>query len=75
MRLDKFLKVSGIVRRRSVAVEMIRDQRVYLNDESVKPSKEVKGGDCIKVLFPTRVVEFKVLSVGRSKRDIKVEEW
>ncbi len=75
MRLDRFLKVSGIVRRRGVAVEMIRDQRVYLNGESVKPSKEVKEGDSIKVLFPSRVVEFKVLSVGRSKRDIRVEEW
>jgi len=75
VRLDKFLKLSGIVKRRSVAAEMIRDERVYLNGERAKPSKEVKEGDKIKVLFSNRVVEFKVLSVGKSKRDIRVEEW
>ena len=49
MRLDKFLKVSRIIKRRSVAKESISDSNVLLNDKKVKPSKEVNIGDILTI--------------------------
>ncbi len=49
MRLDKFLKVSRIIKRRSVAKENIIGDNVLLNNKSVKPSKEVNVGDILTI--------------------------
>ena len=62
MRIDKFLKLSRLVKRRTVAAEMTDVGAVRLNGRTVKPSAEVKTGDAIEVAFPRRVLAVEVLS-------------
>lgn len=62
MRIDKYLKVSRIIKRRTVACEACDAGRVIVNGKAVKPSYEVKIGDEVSVLFGNRKFEFKVLS-------------
>ncbi|MDL2264014.1 RNA-binding S4 domain-containing protein [Synergistaceae bacterium OttesenSCG-928-I11] len=62
MRIDKFLKLSRLVKRRTVAAEMADVGAVRLNGRTVKPSAEVKAGDAIEVAFPRRVLAVEVLS-------------
>ena len=61
IRLDKFLKLSQLVKRRTVAQEMIEVGAVRVNGRRVKPSSDVKVGDVIEVAFPRRVVKAAVL--------------
>jgi ribosomal 50S subunit-recycling heat shock protein len=63
MRLDKFLKVSRIIKRRTVANEASDSGRVTVNGKEAKPSKEVKAGDIISVKFGDKEVFFKVKEV------------
>lgn len=63
MRLDKFLKVSRIIKRRSVANEACDLNRVTINEKPAKPSKELKIGDIIGVRFGNKDVYFKVLEI------------
>lgn len=63
MRIDKFLKVSRIIKRRTVAADACDGGRIELNGKSAKPSKEVKVGDVVTVAFSGKSVSFKVLSV------------
>lgn len=61
MRLDKFLKVSRVIKRRTVAADACSEGRVSINDKVSKPSANVKVGDIIKVAFGDNVFCFKVL--------------
>lgn len=61
MRLDKFLKVSRVIKRRTVAADACSEGRVSINDKVSKPSANVKIGDIIKVAFGDNVFCFKVL--------------
>ena len=61
MRLDKFLKMSRLVKRRSVAQEMVELGAVRLDGRPCKPSAEVAEGKVIEVAYMTRVVKVKVL--------------
>lgn len=63
MRLDRFLKVSRIVKRRSVAHEMISHGAVRVGRIEVKPSKEIKPGDIIEVAFPRKILTLRVFSI------------
>lgn len=63
MRLDKYLKVARIIKRRTVANEACSEDRVLLNGKEAKPSKEVKVGDVITIGFGNGKRSFKVLSV------------
>jgi len=63
MRLDKFLKVSRIIKRRTVANEACDAGRVKINDRVAKASAEVKAGDIIEVQFGARPVKVEVLNV------------
>lgn len=63
MRLDKFLKVSRIIKRRTVANEACDAGRVKINDKVAKASAEVKVGDIIKVQFGSRPVRVEVLNI------------
>ncbi|AEH50968.1 RNA-binding S4 domain-containing protein [Pseudothermotoga thermarum] len=67
MRIDKYLKNTRIIKRRTVAQEMINHSRVFVNDKPVKPSYEVKPGDRIKILFPFKTVEVMVVSENEYK--------
>ena len=63
MRLDKFLKVSRIIKRRTVANEASDNGRVLVNDKEAKPSKEIKVNDKISVRFGDKLVSFLVLEI------------
>ncbi|NLT21296.1 MAG: RNA-binding S4 domain-containing protein [Syntrophomonadaceae bacterium] len=63
MRLDKFLKVSRIIKRRSVARDFADNERVMINGRIAKPSTEVKKGDRIVLQIGSRTSEFEVLDV------------
>ena len=63
MRLDKFLKVSGLIKRRTVANEACDAGRVLVNDKPAKASVKVKPGDIIEIQFGTRTVKVEVLDI------------
>ncbi len=68
MRLDKFLKVSRVIKRRTVAADACSDGRVSINDKVCKPSATVKVGDIIKVAFGDNVFCFKVLKTEETTK-------
>ncbi len=74
MRLDKFLKVSRIIKRRTVAKEAGEGGRVTLNGKVAKPSSEVSVGDVIAVRFGERTARFRVLSVQETARKNEAAE-
>ena len=63
MRLDKFLKLSRIIKRRSVANEACHNSRVLLNGKEAKSSKEVKVGDELSVHFGDKTFKFRILQI------------
>ena len=63
MRLDQFLKVSRLIKRRTVANEVADAGRIVVNGREVKASYQVKIGDEIEIMFGTKPVKVKVLSV------------
>lgn len=68
MRLDKFLKVSRLIKRRTVANEACDAGRVLVNDKPAKASLNIKEGDVIEILFGTRSVKARVLNVQDTVR-------
>ena len=71
MRIDKFLKVSRILKRRSVANEACSGGRVEVNGKDVKPSYSLKIGDVVEIRFGEGSLKFKVLVL---KETVKKEE-
>lgn len=71
MRIDKFLKVSRILKRRSVANEACSGGRVSVNGKSVKPSYSLKVGDDVEIAFGEGALKFKVLNL---KETVKKDE-
>lgn len=63
MRIDKFLKVSRVIKRRTIAQEACDGGRIEINGKVVKPSKDVKVGDVVTVAFGNSKMCFEVLSV------------
>lgn len=63
MRLDKFLKVSRLIKRRTVANEACDAGRVLVNDKPAKASVQVKPGDIIQISFGTKEVRAEVLKL------------
>ena len=63
MRLDKFLKVSRLIKRRTVANEACDAGRVMINGKTAKASTNVKVGDVIEILFGTKKVKVEVLDI------------
>ena len=68
MRLDKYLKVSRLIKRRTVANEACDGGRVSLNDRVAKPSAEVKPGDVITIRFGEHLGRYRVLQVKETVR-------
>lgn len=62
MRIDKFLKVSRVIKRRTVAQEACDGGRIEINGKPAKPAKEVKVGDVVTVTFGNNSTSFEVLS-------------
>ena len=71
MRLDKYLKVSRLIKRRTVATEVCKQDRILVNGKEAKPSKDIKENDLITLIFGRKTIEVKVLSV---KEVIKKED-
>ena len=68
MRLDKFLKVSRLIKRRTVANEACDNGRISVNGRVVKASYEVKVGDKIEISMGTRTVAVEVLQISETVR-------
>lgn len=74
MRLDKFLKVSRIIKRRTVANEACDAGRVIVNGKVAKASVEVKPGDIIEIGFGTKAVKVEVMDVQATVRKDEAKE-
>lgn len=68
MRLDKFLKVSRVIKRRTVANEISSNGRVWINSKLAKPSTEVKVGDLIEIKFGSGLSRIRVLAITDNVR-------
>ena len=74
MRLDKFLKVSRLIKRRTVANEACDAGRVLVNGAVAKASVKVKVGDVIEIQFGTKTVKVEVLDVTETVRKEEAKE-
>jgi len=63
MRLDKFLKVARIIKRRTVAKKVGENEKITINGVVKKPSAEVKRGDIIEVMYYDKLIKFRVLEI------------
>lgn len=63
MRLDKFLKVSRLIKRRTVANSICESARVFVNNNPAKPAKVIKEGDIITIEFKDSIKRVRVLRV------------
>lgn len=68
MRIDKYLKVSRLIKRRTVANEACDAGRISVNGRPVKASYDVKVGDIIEIVFGTRTVRAQVVSIAESPK-------
>ena len=74
MRLDKYLKVSRLIKRRTVANEACDAGRVSVNGKTAKASQEVKAGDVIEIGFGTKNVKVEVLSIQDTSKKEEAKE-
>lgn len=74
MRLDKFLKVSRLIKRRTVANEACDAGRVLVNDKPAKASVQVKAGDILEIQFGSKSVKVEVLNVQETVRKEEASE-
>ncbi len=65
MRIDKFLKVARIIKRRTIANEMADMGRVVVNGKQVKPSYEVKIGDIVELKFGEKISKFEIVEIPK----------
>ena len=74
MRLDKYLKVSRLIKRRTVANEACDAGRVLINDKPAKASLNVKTGDVIEIRFGEKAVRVEVLDVQETVKKDEAKE-
>ena len=74
MRLDKFLKVSRLIKRRTVANEACDAGRVLINDRPAKASAQVKAGDVLEIQFGSKAVKVEVLNVQETAKKEEAQE-
>ncbi len=74
MRLDKYLKVSRLIKRRTVANEACDAGRVLINGKTAKASADVKVSDIIEIAFGTRTVKVEVLSIEETAKKDEAKE-
>ncbi len=68
MRLDKYLKITRLIKRRTLAKEVAQNERVLVNGKPAKPSKELKIGDLITIEFGNKDVTVEVVSFEASTK-------
>lgn len=71
MRIDKFLKASRILKRRTVAQEACGEDKVLINGKPAKPAARVKIGDEVQILYASGSLKFRILNI---KETVKKEE-
>ncbi|MBE7053155.1 MAG: RNA-binding S4 domain-containing protein [Ruminococcaceae bacterium] len=64
MRLDKYLKVSRLIKRRTVAQEACDNGKVMINSKVAKPSSNVKEGDIIEITFGEKIIKVEVIKIA-----------
>ncbi|HZK33411.1 MAG TPA: RNA-binding S4 domain-containing protein [Tissierellaceae bacterium] len=74
MRIDKFLKNSRIIKRRTIAKKACEQGRVYINNKQSKPGDEVKVGDIIDINFVSGEMKVEVLDISDNVRKDKATE-
>lgn len=76
MRLDKYLKVSRIIKRRTVAKEACESGRVSINGKVAKPSTYIKEGDLIEIQFASKYLKAKIVNISEHvKKDVAKEMY
>lgn len=68
MRIDKFLKVSRLIKRRTVAKEACDQGRVFINDKQAKAGSEIEIGDIVTIKFGNGEIKAKVLTLAATSR-------
>lgn len=74
MRLDKYLKVSRLIKRRTIANEACNAGRVLINDRAAKASANVKPGDILEIMFGTKSVKIEILNVTETVKKEEAKE-
>ena len=74
MRLDKFLKVSRILKRRTVANEACTNGRAMVNGRTAKPSVQLKSGDVVEIAFGTGALKFEVLELLETTKKVDADK-
>lgn len=74
MRIDKYLKVSRIIKRRTVANEACAGGRVTVNEKVAKPGTDVKPGDIITIRFGEHLGKYQILDISDSVRKDQASE-
>lgn len=73
MRIDKFLKVSRIIKRRTVANEAADNGRISVNGRVVKPSYDIKINDIVEIKFGDQTSKFKITAIP-TKQSVRTDE-
>ena len=68
MRIDKYLKVSRLIKRRSVAKDASTDEKIIINGKVAKPSTDVKVGDIIEIHYYKSILKVKVTDIINSSK-------
>lgn len=74
MRIDKYLKVARILKRRTVSKELAEHQRIEINGKIVKPSHQVEIGDLITITYGNRQLTVKVLGIAEQKKKQEAQD-
>ena len=74
MRIDKFLKLSGLVKRRKISQEIVRRKRVRRNGIALKPGSRIFEGDILEIEFHNRRLKLKVKYLNERKIDYEILE-
>ncbi len=73
MRIDKFLKVSRLLKRRALAQEACDGGRIFVNGRAVKPAHRIKVGDIVEIAFNSGAVKFEILDIRETVRKEQAE--
>ena len=73
MRIDKFLKVSRIIKRRTIANEAADNGRISVNGKVVKPSYDIKINDIVEIKFGDQTSKFKITAI-QTKQSVRTDE-
>ena len=68
MRIDKFLKLARVIKRRTVANDAADNGRISVNGKTVKASYEVKIGDIVEIKFGDKISKFEILQIPTSQK-------